>query len=129
MNQPHMPGQPRAGGNVCWFLCIGMQTEALWHLPDEDFAIVGSRSNERVVERTPVRRSACVIPPPSRSFVPVSVEYSGGMAAEEGYLLWETAALVDGNDSKRATTAGFPIDGDVFWVGLSRVLVQICAQW
>jgi hypothetical protein len=49
------------------------------------------------------------------------------VAAEERYLLWETAFLVDGNDSECAAAASFPIDGDVFWVGLSRVSAGVYA--
>lgn len=40
------------------------------------------------------------------------------MAAEEGQLVGCSAALVDGNHSKGAAAAGFPVDRDIFGVGL-----------
>ena len=43
------------------------------------------------------------------------------MTAEERKLVGSSAALIDGNDSKGAATAGFPVDGDVFGVGLESV--------
>jgi len=40
------------------------------------------------------------------------------MPSEERDLLGESAFLVDWYHSKRASTASFPIDGEVFWVCL-----------
>lgn len=43
------------------------------------------------------------------------------MPAEERDLVGCATLLVDGNDSECAATARFPIDGDVFRVGLSSM--------
>lgn len=40
------------------------------------------------------------------------------MSAEEGDLVGQLPALVDGDDGEAATTAGFPIDGDVLGIDL-----------
>jgi hypothetical protein len=53
--------------------------------------------------------------------VPVGVENSSSVAAEERQLVGSSAALIDGNDCKGATTTGFPVDRDVFRVGLEGV--------
>lgn len=50
--------------------------------------------------------------------VPVGVEDGGGVAAEERQLIGGATTFVDGNDGEGATAAGFPVDGDVFRVGL-----------
>ena len=57
----------------------------------------------------------------SRVGVPVGVEDGSRVATEERQLVGGAAALVDGNDSKGAATAGFPVDGDVLGVGLGGV--------
>ena len=43
-------------------------------------------------------------------FIPIGVEDSGRVATEEGYLLRHTPLLVDRDDGKGASSAGFPID-------------------
>jgi hypothetical protein len=45
------------------------------------------------------------------------------VAAEEGHLLGEASTLVDGNDGECASAARFPIDRDVFGIGLDQVRV------
>lgn len=50
--------------------------------------------------------------------IPVGVEDGGSVAAEERELVGRSAALIDGDDGKGATAAGFPVDRDVFGVGL-----------
>jgi hypothetical protein len=47
------------------------------------------------------------------------------MSAEEGHLVWRATAFVDWDDGEGATTAGFPIDRDIFGIGLRRVSVDI----
>lgn len=47
------------------------------------------------------------------------------MSAEEGYLVRDTATLVDGDDDEGAAAAGFPVDRDVFWIGLKRMSRQL----
>lgn len=41
------------------------------------------------------------------------------MAPEKRDLFRQSAFLVQGNDSERSSTAGVPIDGQVFGIGLS----------
>jgi hypothetical protein len=53
--------------------------------------------------------------------IPVGVENSSGVPAEERDLVGSSAALINGNDSKSASTAGFPIDCDVLGVGLDCI--------
>lgn len=55
--------------------------------------------------------------------VPIGVEDGGRVSTEERDLVGGSAAFVDGNDSKGATTTGFPVDCDVFWVGLRYMSV------
>ena len=43
------------------------------------------------------------------------------MPAEERDLVGSSAALIEGNDSKGATTTSFPIDCDVFGIGLDSM--------
>lgn len=50
--------------------------------------------------------------------IPVGVEDGSSVATEERELVGSPTALVDGDDGKGATTAGFPVDRDVFGVGL-----------
>lgn len=50
--------------------------------------------------------------------VPVGVEDGSRVAAEEGNLLGSTPTLLEGDDGKGASAAGFPVDGKVLWVGL-----------
>ena len=50
--------------------------------------------------------------------IPVGVEDGGSVAAEERELVGRPAALINGDDGKGATAAGFPVDRDVFGVGL-----------
>lgn len=45
------------------------------------------------------------------------------MAAEEGDVFRETTLLIDGDDRKSTSSAGFPIDGYVFRICLSGGLV------
>jgi hypothetical protein len=45
--------------------------------------------------------------------------------AEERNLVGSSAALIDRNDSECATAARFPIDCDVFWVGLWSVSMSL----
>lgn len=40
------------------------------------------------------------------------------MSAEEGHQLGGAAVLIDGDDGEGASTACFPVDGDVLGVGL-----------
>lgn len=56
------------------------------------------------------------------AIVPVGIQNGSGMPAEEGYLLRDATLLVQGDDGEGATTAGFPVDGDVFRVRLYYVV-------
>lgn len=40
------------------------------------------------------------------------------MPAEEGYLLWDAALLVERDDRKSAAAARLPINGEIFWICL-----------
>lgn len=64
--------------------------------------------------------------------VPVSVEDSGCVSAEERQLVGGSAALVDGDDGKGAAAAGLPVDRDVFGVcleGVRRRVVVVAWAW
>jgi hypothetical protein len=87
-------------------LSVRMQRKALWHTPQEDFAIIGARSKQVIIE-----------------WIPVGVEDSGSVAAEEGDAIWGPPTLAHGNDSECAASAGFPIDRKVLRVGLDQVRV------
>ena len=50
--------------------------------------------------------------------LPVGVEDGSCVAAEERELIGSSTKLVDGNYGKGTATAGLPIDGDIFWIGL-----------
>jgi hypothetical protein len=83
-------------------------------------AIVGSRCDQRVVERTPTQQLALLLPAMiTYVCAPVGIEDGSGVPAEERDLVGRAAFLVDRNDSECATAAGFPVDCDVFGVGLS----------
>lgn len=54
------------------------------------------------------------------------------MPAEEGDLVGRAALLVDGNNGESASSAGFPVDCDVFRVGLRGVSASFSrsrARW
>jgi hypothetical protein len=48
------------------------------------------------------------------------------MPAEEGNLVGGPPALIDGDDCKSASSAGFPVHGNVFGVGLGGCERVIC---
>ena len=50
--------------------------------------------------------------------VPVGIENGSGVPAEERDLVGDSAALLEGNDSKCAAAAGLPVDCEVFGIGL-----------
>jgi hypothetical protein len=50
--------------------------------------------------------------------IPIGVEDGGSVPAEEGNLVGCSAAFIEGNDGKSASTAGLPVDCDVLGVGL-----------
>lgn len=52
--------------------------------------------------------------------LPVGVEDGGGVATEQRNALRKFAGFVEGDDSKSTTTAGLPIEGEVFGVNLYR---------
>jgi hypothetical protein len=101
-----MAAQLRDRSDISRLISISPQGKVFGHLPDADFAVVRGRRDERIVEGGPV-----------------GVEDGSSVAAEERKLVGSSAALIDGNDSKGAATAGFPVDGDVFGVGLDQVCV------
>ena len=53
--------------------------------------------------------------------VPVGVEDRSRVPAEERDLVGSSATLIEGNDSECASSASFPVDCDVFGVGLSSM--------
>ena len=53
--------------------------------------------------------------------IPVGVENSGGVSAEERYAVRGSASLADGDDGEGASTAGLPIDSEVFGVGFYEI--------
>jgi len=54
---------------------------------------------------------------------PVGIEDGRRVPAEERDLVGRATLLVDGNDSKCASAAGFPVDRDVFGIRLPIVSV------
>lgn len=50
--------------------------------------------------------------------IPIGVENGGCVAAEEGHQLGGAADFIDGDDGKGTSSACFPVDRDVFGVGL-----------
>lgn len=53
--------------------------------------------------------------------LPVGVEDGSSVPAEERNLIGSSATLAEGNDGKCASSTGFPVDCDVFGVGLWAV--------
>jgi hypothetical protein len=53
--------------------------------------------------------------------VPVGVEDGSSVPAEERDLVGCSAALIDRNDSKCASSTGFPVHCNVFGVGLEKL--------
>jgi hypothetical protein len=86
-------------------------------------AIVGTRSDDRVVERVPANGRQGGVGSESGVILgaPVGVEDGGRVATEQGHDIGELATLIDRNDSKGAATAGLPIDRQVLGVGLDQV--------
>lgn len=130
-----MSAKPGLGRYIGRFFGICVEREAIRDLPDEDLAIVSlqspkfarppylaivrGRSNQRVVERTPAERSVLLLPTIFKHMrAPVGVEDGSRVPAEERDLVGCPALLIDRNNSECATAASFPIDRDVFGVGL-----------
>ena len=58
--------------------------------------------------------------------VPVRVQHGGSVAAEEGYLVGQLAALVEGDDVEGAATCRLPVDREVLGVDLDKAH-QLCS--
>ena len=101
MHPPRMASQLSDGRDIFYLLGVGIQGETLGDSPDKSLPIVGARRNNMVVEG-----------------VPIGVEDGSGVTAEKGDLVGEFTALVERDDRKGAPAAGFPIDREVFGVGL-----------
>jgi hypothetical protein len=90
----------------------------LRNLPYEDLSIIGAGRNYAIVERVPSSVSSdrwrC------RQRIPVSIQNRRSVSTEKRDLFWESPFLIDWNDSECASSAGFPIDREVFWIGLSQ---------
>jgi hypothetical protein len=84
-----------------------VEGEALGHLPDEDLAIVGRRRNDLIVMGVPTRASTVALPGnrPCAGDAPVCVQHSSSVAAEQGYLVGQLSALVQGDDGKGTAAA------------------------
>lgn len=97
---------------------IGARCERMDYL-----AIVGTRSNDRVVEGVPVNGRQGGVGWESGVVLgaPVGVEDGGRVATEQGQDIRELSTLIDRNDSKGAATAGLPIDREVLGIGLDQV--------
>lgn len=50
--------------------------------------------------------------------IPIRIQHRCSMAPEKRHALREFSALIDRYDRECASTASFPIDREVFWVGL-----------
>lgn len=50
--------------------------------------------------------------------LPVGVQHRCGVSAEERYLVWQLALLIQRNDSKGTTTRSIPIDRQILGVDL-----------
>jgi hypothetical protein len=86
-------------------------------------AIVGARSDDRVVEGVPVngRQGGVRLESEVGLGAPVGVEDGSRVATEQGQDVGELSTLIDRNDSKGTATAGLPIDREVLGVGLDQV--------
>lgn len=58
--------------------------------------------------------------------VPVGIKDGSRMPTEEGHQLGGTAGLIDRDDREGASTACFPVDRDVFRIGLRRYERSYC---
>lgn len=103
---PRVAAQLADRFHVLGLLGIGAQLEVLGYLPEEDLAVVGGRGDDRVVEGTPVR-----------------VQHNRGVSTKERDLVGQLASLFQGNHSERATTASFPVHGNVLGIGLDQIAV------
>lgn len=112
---PLVAAQPGDGRHIRGLFGVGVQGEVLGDLPEEDLAVVRGRRDERVVEGRPV-----------------GVEDGGRVSAEQRQHVGGAAALVDGDDGKGTASAGLPVDGNVFGVGLGAVSAragQVACAW
>jgi hypothetical protein len=50
---PGVTSQLAHRGHICRLFCIAVKREALRYLPDENLAIIGSRSDNSIIERVP----------------------------------------------------------------------------
>lgn len=105
-----------------------MEREALGDLPDEDLSILGSGSDDVVVEGVPVCLSANAREPGARGTIPIGIEDSSGVSAEQRDLVRHLSSLFQGDDGERATTRGIPIDGEEFGIGLVIPLISAPAS-
>ena len=120
---PRVPGQLANRSNILRLLGITVQCESLRDLPYEDLSIVGARGDNRIIEGIP--RQVSATPSPTSPHPPICIQHRRRMSSEKRDLLRESALLADRYNSKRASTTGLPIDGEVFRVCLSRQLSSL----
>jgi len=136
-------GESSYGSNIRWLFSIGEDSKVLWYFPNEDLFLMSmcvylmypsvlalpsseaEEINESLNGLLYGNQCRALYYPTVwisiASIVPVGVEDSCGVSTEKRKLLWHATPLVDGNDSECASTAGLPIDGDVFGIGLFTI--------
>lgn len=127
-NRPRVTGQFADGRNVDNLLGIGVERKALGDLPDEDLSILGSGSDDVVVEGVPACLSASVQEPRARGTIPIGIEDSSGVSTKQRDLVRHLSSLFQGDDGERAATRRVPIDGEEFGVGLVIPLISAPAS-
>lgn len=116
---PRMASQFADWADVFRLLTILMEGKALRYLPYENLAIVGARGDNAIVERVPGRELACgLLGAPSKTQVPICIQHRRSVSSKQRDLFRKPTLFVQRYNSKGTTTAGFPIDREVFGVCL-----------
>lgn len=118
---PWVSGQLRIWSyvfNIVW-LQRRMYSEVLRYLPEEDLAIIGTGSYQRVVEGMPGPVSTPSSCASGVRYIPICIEYNGSVSSEERDFLGNSASFFNWNDSECTTSTGIPIHGDVLGICLN----------
>ena len=101
-----MPAQLPNRLNIWGLFSIGKEREVVRHLPQEHLAIIRRRSDDLVVERTPVR-----------------VQHSSSVSSKQRELFRKLALLFERYHRECASTASLPVDCHILRVGFDDVRV------
>ncbi len=114
-----MPSQFANRCNIIRLFVVAVQCEALGNLPYEYLPIIGAGGDNSIIERIPNRVSAVF--GATGLYPPVCVQHRPSVSSKERDLLRQATFLVDWYDCEGASTAGFPIDGKIFWICLDSL--------